>query len=144
MTSEFDIQANLLEKEANLYSQYLIDQKPPQEMIKRYIDANRILNINRGSSLDNKVVQFSVSYPRSIPLLDAAAGFLQRDSLLRKKIYTMAAVLETSPKYTKEFLPRHLSSLRLFVQLCANGLATCIKVLIGIPLFLFVKRGTRD
>jgi hypothetical protein len=144
MTSELHIPNNILEREAYLYSNYLLDREPPEEIVKRYVNANRKLGIDVVPPSDANILKFSLTHPWSIPFLDAATGFLHPDSFLRKKIYTMAAVLEATPRYTEDFLPQNLSPLKLFVQLIANGLTAGIKVMIGIPMFLFIRRHTHD
>jgi len=124
-----------------MFSRYLLDSTPPRKIVERYINASHSLGIiNAVNKADLNILKFSRNHPWSISFLDAACGFLYPGALLRKKIYTMAAVLEASPLYTGYFLPQNLSSLRLFVQLITNGLIAGIKVMIGIPIFLYVRR----
>lgn len=144
MKSENNSMDIILKKEARLFARYLLDCEPPPDMVDRYIDANRKLGIDAVIAYDTKIMEFALTHSWSVPFLDAAAGFLQPDALLRKKIYVMAAVLEASPQYVKDFLPAYLSALMLFVQLIRSGLLAGIKVLIGIPLFLFVRRPRND
>jgi hypothetical protein len=132
-----------LRQEANLYTQYIIDNKPSEEIIERYIDANRKLGIDVVSGPDERIISYSLKHPWSIPFLDAAAGFLQPQSLLRKKVYTMAAVLETSTHYNEFFLPATMSVKAFIVGLFFNILTVCLKVVIGAPLF-WIARGFRD
>jgi hypothetical protein len=129
-----------LEKEARLFARYLIDCEPPPEMIVRYINANRKLCADAAIGIDVKMMKYAVTHPWSVPFLDAAAGFLRPDSLLRKRIYIMAAVLEASTMYSHRFLPQALSPIRLFVHLVVNGVAVGIKVIIGIPIFCFLRK----
>jgi len=134
------IQNRILEREARLYGSYLIDGEPPGEMIKRYVDANRKLGIDVVPASEVGIMEFSLAHPWSIPFLDAAAGLLRPRALLRKKIYTMAAVLEASTLYTEEFLPKSSSALSLFFQLAVNAMSACIKTAIGIPMLFLVGR----
>jgi len=94
--------------------------------------------------LDDHIIKYSISHEWSIPFLDAAAGLIQPDALIRKKIYTMAAVLEASTLFTEEFLPRPLSPLALFCLLLTNGMLAGIKIIIGVPLLLFIRRRKDD
>jgi hypothetical protein len=128
-----------LRKEATLYTQYLINRHPSEEIIERYAHANRKLAIDSDIGPDASIVRFSLAHPWSIPFLDAAAGLLRPEALLRKKIYTMSAVLEASTKYTEHFLPSLQSSPAFIMQLVYSGLLALIKVLIGIPLWLIVR-----
>ncbi len=134
----------VLEKEARLFARYLLDCDPPREMVDRYISANRHLGLNVVTAENEHISNFSLSHPWSIPFLDAATGFLQPEAALRKKIYIMAAVLEASPRYAKDFLPDNLSPLLLFVRLITNGLTAGIKILVGLPMFLIIRRSKND
>jgi hypothetical protein len=129
-----------LEKESRLFTRYLLDSEPSQNMIDRYVSANRALVTETGISAGRKVVEYAVTHPWSIPYLDAAAGVLQPDSLLRKKIYIMAAVLEASPRFVSQFLPKSLTAVGLFAVLIVNGLVAGIKMIIGIPIFYFLRK----
>jgi hypothetical protein len=139
MRSE-NIKNNVLEKEALLFSRYLIDREPPVELVDRYVNANRQLGIDEGPHLDDNILKFTWAHPWSISFLDAASGLMQPDALIRKKIYTMAAVLEASTLYTEKFLPGKLSALSLFWMLITNGIVSAIKIVIGVPLFFVIRR----
>jgi len=143
MKSENNYSDPVLEEEALLFARYLIDCDPPREMVVRYIDANRRLGVNAVTAADEHILNFSVSHPWSIPFLDAAAGILRPEAVLRKKIYIMAAVLEASPRYPECFLPVNLSSLVLFLRLIINGFTACIKIMIGIPMLMLIGNGKR-
>lgn len=133
-----------LEKEAVLFASYLLDRDPPEEMVDRYINANRKLGVNRVTATDENVLNFSMSHPWSIHFLDAATGLLMKDSLLRKKIYVMAAVLEASPRYAESFLPENLSPLMFFCRIIASGFKACIKIMIGIPMLMLIRKHAND
>jgi hypothetical protein len=129
-----------LRKEATLYTQYLINRHPSEEIIERYAHANRKLAIDSDIGPDASIVRFSLAHPWSVPFLDAAAGILDPESQFRKKIYTMAAVLEASTEYTDEFFPTTSSAVSLIIKLTAYVLAAGVKIMLGIPVFLYVRR----
>ncbi len=130
---------NVLEQEANNYSRYLLDRDPSKDIVERYIHASRKLGIDAVSISDSKIMEFSHAHPWTIPFLDAAVGLLQPEALLRKKIYTMAAILEASPLYTEHFLPKRLSPLTLLFQLIFNCLTAGIKIIVGIPMLILIR-----
>jgi hypothetical protein len=142
--SAYPLNDDILEKEARLLACYLIDSEPPPEMVVCYVDANRKLDACAVNEHDARMMKFVLAHPWSVPLLDAAAGFLQPDSLLRKKIYIMAAVLEASPRFAQQFLPKSLSYSKLFVNLTTNVFTAGIKVIIGIPIFYFLRKWIND
>lgn len=135
---------NILEKEGRLLARYLIDREPPQDMIERYVSANRKLGTDMAMPSTGKIMEFAMTQPWSIPFLDAAAGVIQPDFLLRKKIYIMAAVLEASPMFADQFLPQNLTSFKLISILLVNSVTAGIKIIIGVPMFYFLRKWAND
>jgi hypothetical protein len=135
---------NILKKEGRLFARYLLDREPPQDMIDRYISANRELGTDIAMQSTEKLMECTLTHPWSIPFLDAAAGVIQPDFLLRKKIYIMAAVLEASPIFADQFLPQNLAPFKLFARLIFNSVTAGIKMIIGIPLFYLLRKWFND
>lgn len=135
-----DSSDDVLAVEAILFSRYLLQTDPPAEMIERYVAGDRLLFPDQPPESDVAVVAFARSHPAAVSLLDAATALLMPDALLRKKILLMAAILETSPRYADEFLPRAVPPLRLFFSLCAWTLTSAFKVVLGMPLLLLARR----
>jgi hypothetical protein len=54
---------------------------------------------------DANVVQFVLQQPWSLGAIDGALALTRPDSVLRKKLLLMAAILETIPEYCDAFLP---------------------------------------
>ena len=119
-----------------LIAGYLIDPDPPVEMVDRYVIAHR--------KLFGDVVapewEFVRQHPRALPYLDAAAGVLARQSLLRKKILLAAAILEASPAYADFFLAEVEGRIRLLGLLAWQGALGVGKLALGAPLLLAVRR----
>lgn len=134
----------VLEKEAVLFARYLLDSDPPRDMVDRYISANKQLGVNVATAEDERILNFSVSHSWSIPFLDAGAGFLQSEAVLRKKIYTMAAVLEASPRYAENFLPENPSTFMFFFRIITSGLKAFMKVIVGIPMLMLIRKRAND
>ena len=87
------------------------------------------------------VTRFVVAHPWSLPYLDAAAALMGRGRVLRGRLQLMAAVLETTPEFADDFLPRAAPRLRVIVTLTWCGLAAGFKALIGAPLLIAIQRG---
>jgi hypothetical protein len=133
----FDV--GMLKKEAILFSQYLGKSNPPKELIERYINANKKLEIDVPSGIDAEILKYIHAHPWSVPFLDAATGILRPETSIRKKIYVMAAVLETSPLFAEDFLPIDSSPIKLLLQLLVYGLLAGTKVFLGLPLLLYLR-----
>ncbi len=144
MVADDFAKGNVLKQEAYHFSRYLIDRTPNEALVDGYTNANRKLSIDVPLQADKNVLDFALKHPWTISLLDAATGFIYPDALLRKKIYTMAAVLEAFPEYTEYFLPESNSTMMLLFRLIVNAFTAAIKIVIGIPLLMFIRRNTSD
>jgi hypothetical protein len=133
----------MLEAEARLFGHYLLGRTPPDELIRRYADANRVLFVAAPSPRDVVAVAFVHRHPWSVSLLDAAAGLLDPGGLLRSKILLMAAILEASPSFAAEFLPRSPGTVALVARLAVLGALAVARAAIGVPLYTLVTRGRR-
>jgi hypothetical protein len=129
-----------LETEARTFGRYLVGRVPPRELIERYERANRTLLSGPVSERDAALLAFIHRHSWSVSLLDAASGVLSRASLLRSKILIMSAILETSPAFADEFLPRTVSTPGLFMRLAALGLLAVARVAAGTVLYAVAGR----
>jgi hypothetical protein len=133
-----------LEAEARLFARYLLGRDPPEEMTERYVRANGILFLDSGDARDRRLLDLVRRRPALLGCLDAAAGLLAPNSLLRKKLLLMAAILEVSPLFAEEFLPRTLSIPRLLATLAGNAVTAGLKLVLGVPLYFLVMRGVKE
>lgn len=138
-----------LHAEARIFGRYLGGRVPPPELIDRYVDANRILRPAAAAAgavpaRDAAVLGFIRRHPWSVPYLDAGAGLLDRDGLLRSKLLVMTAILEASPAFAEEFLPRPSGRLSMAVRLTVLGAVLVAQVSIGVALHVaLVRAGAR-
>ncbi len=124
-----------LEAEARVFSRYLVGQDPPGELIDRYEKANRALFTEPVDLRDRALVAFVGRHPWSVSLLDAASGLLRPNGLLRGKVLTMAAILETSPEFADEFLPRRAHPAALLLRLFTLGFVAVARAVLGSLLY---------
>ena len=119
-----------------LIADYLIDADPLAELVDRYVAAHRELF----GDLVAPEWEFVHRHPRTLPYLDAAAGVLARQSLLRKKVLLAAAILEASPVYADFFLAEVEGRIRLLGLLAWQGALGVGKLALGAPLLLAARR----
>jgi hypothetical protein len=125
-----------LAEEYRLFARYLLRVEPPSELIERYVAAHqRMLGEPDGPEL-----RFVHRHPRALPFLDAALGLGRTRSLLRKKIFLTAAILETSPLYAEFFLDPSSTPARTLAALAWCGLTSVARLSIGIPLLMLARK----
>ena len=129
-----------LEGEARLIARYLVGAVPGEELIARYVEACRTLFPEPGSPRDEALLAFVRRHSWSVSLLDAACGLLWRSARLREKVLVMAAVLEASPDFAEEFLPRTVGPVALFVQLAGVGIVAAGRAFAGLLLLPLAMR----
>jgi hypothetical protein len=126
--------------EARVFGRYLVGRLPPDELIERYAEANRVLFTEPADAADVAVVRFARRHPWSVPFLDAAAGLRRPGGLLRSKVLVMAAILETSPAFADEFLPHTVPSAALVLCVGVYGLLAVMQAAVGILLYAATAR----
>lgn len=129
-----------LEDEARTFGRYLVGRIPPAELVARYCEAMSVLLAEPASPRDAALLAFARRHPWSLSCLDAAAGLLERDGLLRSKLLVLTAVLETSPTFADEFLPRGASLARLLSGLGVAGVAAVLRLALGLLLWPLAVR----
>ena len=92
-------------KEASVFTRYLIGEEPNEKVVALYIEAQKKLKISL-SRREAAQLKFVLLFPRSVAMIDGALAILRPDYAVRKKIYTMFCILESSPDYHKYFLPQ--------------------------------------
>jgi len=124
-----------LQTEARVFSRYLVGRDPPDELIGRYERANRALFTEPVDQRDRALVGFVGRHPWSVSFLDAASGLLRPNGLLRGKILTMGAILETSTEFADEFLPRAAHPAALVLRLFMLGVVAVTCAVLGSLLY---------
>ena len=129
-----------LRAEAMQFSRYLLGRPPEAAMVERYVEANRTLFGEDTPQEDRALLGFCQRHPSCIGLLDGAAGWLQPDALLRKKILVMGAILEASPRFAPEFLRARTSTSGFVLGSGWWASRAATKLLIGSMLLWWLRR----
>ena len=129
-----------LEAEARVFSRYLVGRVAGDLLLRRYADASAALLPAPGNARDEALVAFVGRHPWSVSLLDAACGLVRPRARLREKILIMAAVLEASPDFADEFLPRSAPLAALLVQLTGLGCLAAARAVAGLLLLPIAVR----
>jgi hypothetical protein len=127
-----------LAREAQALARYLLDADCPPDLAERYGAA--ILRRSFAFSPEAvRVAQFAITRPWSLPYIAAAAPFFGSGSQLRWKLTVMSAVLETTPRFASDFLPRDLPLPRVLGELALTGFAALARASLGAPLLLVAR-----
>lgn len=128
-----------LATESILIGRYLLGCDPPRELQERYVAAHRILYHEQGKSAESPELRFIHHHPWALPFIDAGAGLLQPESVVREKILLMTAILEATPVYAEFFLPGRTPVLTLLLDVTWQALRGGLKIVVGLPLFLWAR-----
>src|SRR3954463_15565149 len=120
-----------LRTEAIVFGKYLVDRVPAEALIDRYCRANEELF---PGAADDPAVEFAREHPWAVAMLDAAAGLRGGESLPRKKLLGMTAIVETTPEYVERTEPRAVSLPRLAWRLGVSGTRTAFHAATGLAL----------
>jgi hypothetical protein len=129
-----------LEQEARVFSRYLVGQVAPDPLRARYVDAVRTLLGAPADAPDEAILAFVRRHAWSVSLLDAACALVRPGARLREKLLVMAAVLEASPDFAEEFLPRTRPPVVLFAQLAGLGCLAVGRAIAGLLLLPIAAR----
>ena len=120
--------------EAEVLGKYILGRSIDSETVKRYNEAV----VLKGYDQSDSTTDFILRHPFWLPYLDAAHGLLNKNSLLRKKLILMFALLETTPEYHRKFLLTGREKAAFF-QLFWYGITGVYYTLTGLIFFFLIK-----
>lgn len=126
----------LLAEEAQLFARYLLEVDLDPTICDRYISAVRA----RFASGHDGDLAFVRKHRWALPLIDAAAAVFRPRSQVRRRVFLMAALLETSPRHAAFFLAPPPPRGALVFGLVTRGITSGAKLLAGSLLLPFIRR----
>lgn len=118
-----------VEYEALIFGKYLLKKTPNTKAIKLYVDA--IENINDVTMHSVKSIQFVCEHPKLLRLVDSGLAIIEPESELRRRLYMMFSILESSSEYHTYFLPRKRSSFYVLV-IGITGISAVVRAVVGV------------
>lgn len=131
-----DSASDALAREARILARYLLGRDCPREMEERYARAHAVRF--GAAAKPDAASRFAFAHPWSLGFLDAAGAITARAPVLRGKLHLMCAILEASPRFATEFLPRHVPTIATIARLGASGLVVFCKAIVGVPLLFAI------
>jgi len=124
-------------REARLLSHYLLPIMPNVDLQIRYADAVSRLKITLDRD-EQRLWRIIERYPSTLRMIDGGMGFIKPQGGIRRKLYTMLAILEASPQHHDYFLPKTCTVLQKF-KLLLVALRASVSVLLGLLLIKAMK-----
>jgi hypothetical protein len=124
-------------REARLISHYLLHIMPSIDLQIRYADALSRLKITLDRD-EERLWHIIERYPSALRMIDSGLAFIKPQGGIRRKLYTMLAILEASPQHHDHFLPKTCTMLQRF-KLILIGLRAAVSALLGLMLIKVLK-----
>lgn len=124
--------------EAEQIGNYLlcISIKDPEK--NTYAEAMQKLNI-QFSKYEQALWNNMLKSKWKMACIDAGLALKEPNNNVRRKLFTMLAILEASPNYTDYFLSRNFSFLYLF-KIMGIGIRAVVRAMIGVLIVNSIKR----
>ena len=124
-------------READFMTRYLLGIRCSQELKVRYARAIERLKIELEPE-ERRLWLIVNRYPSLLRIVDGGLAFLKPHGGIRRKIYTMMAILEASPEHAGKFLPQTCTRLHL-VGLMLVGFWAAFATVIGMFFIKVIK-----
>jgi hypothetical protein len=124
--------------EAEQIGLYLLNSSIQETEKKKYADAMLKLNISF-SEYEQLLWNKMLKNKWHMACIDAALAVQEPTNAVRRKLFTMLAILEASPNYTSYFLSRKYSIVYLF-KIGLVGVRAIMRALVGIFIVNTIKR----
>lgn len=124
-------------REARLICLYLLGSMPSFDLQIRYAAAHERLKIELDRD-EQRLWRIIERYPSTLRTIDGGLAISKPQGGLRRKIYTMLAILEASPKHCAKFLPKTCTVFDLF-KFLGIGLRAGFATVLGL-VFIHMMR----
>lgn len=109
-----DVNSEELTHEARTFSNYLLHKVPSGAAVELYVKAMQA-NPGKLDEGEAKLLKFSLKHAWLLSCIDGGLVFIKPHSEVRRRIYTMLSILETTPDFAQDFLPTQRSWSYVFV-----------------------------
>lgn len=123
--------------EAKKITRYLLSESVGEEEQHSYVQAMCQLDLNL-NDYQTMLWESMLKSSWRMACIDAGLALKDPGNVVRRKIFTMLAILEASPKYTKFFLSDHFSFLYYF-KLGFIGCRSIVRAIVGILIIKYIQ-----
>lgn len=125
--------------QADILTNYLV-HRPATNKVKELYELT-VSKAPSSSKFETKVLHFAFKYPVLMGSLDSALALVSGEAELRRQIYYMFAILEATPEYADDFLPKKQNKYYV-IYLIWVGIKATGQIIIGLPLLKLLEIGT--
>ena len=125
-----------LVRECALLSMYLVGQPPGEYVTRKYVEAHRKLQPRLGGEAgSDPVLALARRGAFATGLVDAYTRVFRSDSIFRRKLILLVAILECAPSTAAAFEapPSPSSPVRVLVRLLPIAAACLVRLVISVP-----------
>ncbi len=130
--------------EAAVLTRFVVGREAGPEFAARYVAAHQHLLREPIEPRDATLLSLVIHRRWLLPCVDAALALRRPAALLHKKTLLMAAILEASPRFADDFLPRRAGALGLAWLSLRIGTATIAQLAIGLPIVWLCDLASRS
>jgi hypothetical protein len=130
-------------REAAVLTRLIVGRQADPEFAHRYVAAHRLLLPESIEPVDAALISMAMHRPWLLPCIDTALALRRPDALLHRKSMLMAAILEASPQFADDFLPRQTGLIALAWLGLRIGATTAVQLAIGLPIVWWCGRARR-
>jgi len=124
-------------QEASMITSYLLSVNVQRKEQELYASAMEKLAI-QFSTYELKLWESMQSSTFKMACIDAGLALTEPNNNVRRKLFTMLAILEASPNYTDYFLSKNYS--KLFpLKLIAVGIRSVCRAIVGLIIIKIIK-----
>ncbi len=127
-----------LEEECELFSRYLIGEKPTSYVLEKYVDAHKnILGAVHVTSFDSLLLEIATFHPVATATVDSYAAVFCSRAIFRQKVVVLLSILESSsPSYLHFESPDPSSKAVLVIKMLAKVAFFGVRLLVSMVVFL--------
>jgi hypothetical protein len=126
-----------LARECSVFTEYLLGCAATSYVVRKYSDAHQISEVfETGNRFDFLLLRIARADWRMAKVADSYSRVFAPQTLLRKKLVLLLAILETSsPSYRLIDTVEGGSKLLLWIRLAGRGAVSVLSLLLGIAMF---------
>ena len=127
-----------LEEECELFSRYLIGEKPTSYVLEKYVDAHKnILGAVHVTSFDSLLLEIATFHPVATATVDSYTAVFCSGAIFRQKVVVLLSILESSsPSYVHFESPDPSSKAVLVIKMLAKVAFFGVRLLVSMVVFL--------